>query len=125
MIPRHMTALLLGLVAGATTASGQRLDPVQWSMSSSVEVAPAGATVPLRLTAKIDPGWHLYSLTLPKELLPTTMTLAENTALDSYTVYQPRPARAMDPNLKAEVETFANEAVFWIPATLKKDAAGG
>ena len=102
----------------------QRLDPVQWSMTSVAEAVPPGATVPLRLSAKIDPGWHLYSLTIPKQLYPTRMTLADNAAIESYTVYQPQPVRAMDPNLKETVETYSNQADFWIPATLKKDASG-
>jgi thiol:disulfide interchange protein len=102
----------------------QRLDPVQWSMTSTAEAAKPGSTVPLRLTAKIEPGWHLYSLTIPKELNPTKITLAENSAVESYTVYQPQPVRAMDPNLKEVVETYSNQAEFWIPATLKSDAAG-
>jgi thiol:disulfide interchange protein DsbD len=105
-------------------AFAQSVDPVQWSMNSSAEVARPGATVPLRLTAKILPGWHLYSLTIPKHLLPTKLTLLDHPAVESYQVYQPQPVRAMDPNLKEEVETFSNQAEFWIPATLKKDAAG-
>jgi thiol:disulfide interchange protein DsbD len=105
-------------------ASAQKLDPVQWSMTSSAEVAQAGSTVPLKLTAKIEPGWHLYSLTIPKELYPTKITLAENPAVESSKVYQPPPVRTMDPNLKQEVETYSNQAEFFIPVTLTQDAKG-
>ncbi len=117
---------IAGLVAcvSAVAFAQARLDPVQWSMTSTAEVAKPGATVPLHLTAKIDPGWHLYSLTIPKDLYPTKLTLTDNPAVESYTVYQPPPVRAMDPNLKEVVETYSNQAEFWIPATLKKDAAG-
>jgi len=113
------SALAFGQDAGA-----KRLDPVQWSVTSTAQVAKPGATVPLHLIAKIDPGWHLYSLTIPKDLYPTKLTLLDNAAVDSYTVYQPPPVRAMDPNLKEVVETYSNRAEFWIPATLKKDASG-
>ncbi|HSP69282.1 MAG TPA: cytochrome c biogenesis protein CcdA [Bryobacteraceae bacterium] len=116
---------IAGLAACVSAvAVGQRLDPVQWSMTSSAEVAQAGATVPLRLTAKIEPGWHLYSLTIPKDLYPTKITLADNPAVESSKVYQPPPLRAMDPNLKQEVETYSNQAEFFIPATLTQDAQG-
>jgi thiol:disulfide interchange protein DsbD len=116
---------IAGLAACVSAvAFAQRLDPVQWSMTSSAEVARGGSTVPLRLTAKIELGWHLYSLTIPKHLYPTRLTLTDNPAVESYNVYQPQPVRTMDPNLKEEVETFSNQADFWIPATLKKDAAG-
>ena len=111
-------------VCVAAVASAQRLDPVQWSMTSSAEVAQAGTTVPLKLTAKIEPGWHLYSLTIPKDLNPTKITLTENPAVESSKVYQPPPVRTMDPNLKQEVETYSNQAEFWIPATLTTDASG-
>ncbi|MCU1336978.1 MAG: Redoxin domain protein [Bryobacterales bacterium] len=119
-------AKIAGLAAcfSAVAFGQQRLDPVQWSMTSSAEVARAGSTIPLRLIAKIEPGWHLYSLTIPKHLYPTKITLTDNPAVESYNVYQPQPVRTMDPNLKEEVETFSNQAEFWIPATLKKDAAG-
>jgi thiol:disulfide interchange protein len=122
----YRIAGLVGCVSAVALAQSPapRLDPVQWSMTSSAEVAKAGATVPLRLTAKIEPGWHLYSLTIPKQLLPTKITLTDNPAVDSYTVYQPAGVRAMDPNFKVEVETYSDQAEFWIPATLKKDAAG-
>jgi len=93
-------------------------------MTSSAEVAQAGSTVPLKLTAKIEPGWHLYSLTIPKDLYPTKITLTENPAVESSKVYQPPPVRTMDPNLKQEVETYSNQAEFWIPATLTTDASG-
>src|ERR1700674_1688107 len=107
---------IAGLAAcvAAVAFGQQRLDPVQWSMTSTAEVARPGATIPLRLTAKIDPGWHLYSLTIPKHLLPTTLKVTDNPALESYKVYQPQPVRAMDPNLKEEVETYSNQAEFWI-----------
>jgi thiol:disulfide interchange protein len=117
-------AVCVASVAFGQNVAPQRLDPVQWSMTSAAEVAKAGATVPLRVTAKIEPGWHLYSLTIPKDLYPTKLSLVDNPAVDSYTVYQPPPVRAMDPNLKEMVETYSNQAEFWIPATLKSDAAG-
>src|ERR1700674_5442704 len=89
---------IAGLAAcvAAVAFGQQRLDPVQWSMTSTAEVARPGATIPLRLTAKIDPGWHLYSLTIPKHLLPTTLKVTDNPAVESYRVYQPQPVRAMD-----------------------------
>jgi thiol:disulfide interchange protein DsbD len=104
-------------VCVAAVACAQRLDPVQWSMTSSAEVAQAGSTVPLKLTAKIEPGWHLYSLTIPKDLLPTTIKVTDNPAVESYVVYEPKPVRTLDPNLKQEVETYSNQAEFLIPTT--------
>src|SRR5665213_2382673 len=118
-------AKIAGLAACVSAvAFAQRLDPVQWTMTSTAEVAQAGSTVPLHLTAKIEPGWHLYSLTIPKNLLPTKITLTDSLGLDSYKVCGPPAVRTMDPNFKVEVETYSNQAEFWIPATLKQDAQG-
>src|SRR6202790_5660654 len=105
---------VLALCAAAVTVAQARVDPVQWSMTSSAEVARPGSTVPLRLTAKIEPGWHLYSLTIPKHLYPTKVTLTDNPAVESYTVYQPQPVRTMDPEFKEQIETYANMAELWI-----------
>ena len=117
-------AWLLLLVAPALPA--QRLDPVQWTLSSSVDKAPPGSTVTLQLTAKLDEGWHLYSLTTPKGgPIPTTAALAENPAVASAKLFEPKPDRKFDPNFGVDTETYQKEAVFWIQAIVKKDAATG
>ena len=89
-----------------------------------VSPAAPGATATARLTASIDPGWHLYSLSTPKGPIPTTVRIADNPAVVSYRVYQPKPAVKFDPNFQADTETFDNQAVFWIAVELAKDAAG-
>ncbi|HML17082.1 MAG TPA: protein-disulfide reductase DsbD N-terminal domain-containing protein, partial [Bryobacteraceae bacterium] len=110
----------------AAGLAAQRLDPVQWTLSSSVDKAPPGATVTLQLTAKLDEGWHLYSLTTPKGgPIPTTAALAESPAIASSKLFEPKPERKFDPNFGVDTETYQKEAVFWIEAVVKKDAASG
>ncbi|MEJ7604695.1 MAG: hypothetical protein WKF37_00095 [Bryobacteraceae bacterium] len=66
------TALLL---AGPFCIWGQKLNPVQWTLTLEPATAAAGAPVLGRLTAKLDPGWHIYSLTTPKGgPTPTVLT---------------------------------------------------
>ncbi len=117
------------LAAGAwllAPAYSQKLDPVQWSLTSETAKAPAGSSVTLKLTAKLDEGWHLYSLTTPKGgPIPTTAGLAENPAVGGFKIFQPKPERRFDPNFNLDTETFEKEAVFYIVADLKKDAAPG
>ena len=80
----------------------------------------------MRLTAKLDPGWHLYSLTTPPGgPIPTTAALAENPAIASSKFYQPKPERKFDPNFGIDTETFQKEVVFLIQAVIEKDAATG
>ncbi|HLX44058.1 MAG TPA: cytochrome c biogenesis protein CcdA [Bryobacteraceae bacterium] len=122
------TALfVLGL---APVLFGQKQDPVQWSLSSDVAKAAPGSVVPLKLTAKLEDGWHLYSLTQPKPgpdggPNPSTAVLAENAAVEGTKIYQSSPERKFDPNFKLDTETFEKEAQFFVLASLKKDAAAG
>src|SRR5712691_13293712 len=108
-----------------TPLSAQKLDPVHCTLTSDADKAPPGSTVPLRLTAKLDEGWHLYSLTTPKGgPIPTTAGLAEDPAIESSKLFQPKPERKFDRNFNLDTETFQKEAVFWTTAELKKDALG-
>jgi thiol:disulfide interchange protein DsbD len=116
-----VAVLLVALAAAGLRA--QQLDPVQWSLAVDSPAAP-GATVAARLTASIDPGWHLYSLSTPKGPIPTTIRIDGEPAVAAYRVYQPQPAVKFDPNFQADTETFDNQAVFWIAVELAKDAAG-
>jgi len=118
--------LAAALVFSLGVAQGAKLDPVQWELSSDAQKAPAGSSVALKLTAKLEPGWHLYSLTTPPGgPIPTTAKLADNPAVADSRLYQPQPERKFDPNFNLDTETFEKEAVFWIVANLKKDAAAG
>jgi thiol:disulfide interchange protein len=108
-------------------SSGLAQELVHWSLASdSTKVAP-GSTVTLRLTAKIDPGWHMYSLTPEPTDGPnaTTIALAPNPAIESAALFQPAPERKFDPNFKFATETFSNEVVFVVAAKLKPDAPSG
>src|ERR1700752_221670 len=88
------------------SAHGQRLDPAHWTLPSDVSQAPPGSTVALRLPAKLDDGWHLYSLTTPKGgPIPTTAGLAENPAVASGKLFQPKPERRFDPTFNIDTET--------------------
>ena len=91
---------------------------------------PAGVTVPLQLTATLQDGWHLYSLTTPKGgPIRTTAVLSgvasgEVSAIEDWTLYQPKPEVRFDPNFNLETETFGEQTVFLIPTKLKPDAGG-
>jgi thiol:disulfide interchange protein DsbD len=118
-------ALLLACACGPL-ASAQRLDPVQWTLTSDTNKTAPGSSVTLRLTAKLDEGWHLYSPTTPKGgPIPTTIALADSPPIAGFKLYQPKPERKFDPNFNLDTETFQKEVVFWLTAELKKDAPAG
>jgi thiol:disulfide interchange protein len=114
---------------GVLLASGvfaQAQDPVQWTLSSDAPRAAPGAKVVLKLTATLEDGWHLYSLTTPKGgPIRTTASIAENPAIESAKLYQPKPERKFDKNFGIDTETFEKEIVFLVEAQVKKDAPAG
>ncbi|MEB2360656.1 MAG: thioredoxin family protein [Bryobacterales bacterium] len=115
----------LALAFLAAPGFAQKLNPVQWSLTLEPSSAPPGGQVALRLTAAMDAGWHLYSLTTPRPPIATTISLAKNPAIAGFKVYQPAPVRKLDPNFDTETETFDGKAVFLIVATIAGDAPGG
>jgi thiol:disulfide interchange protein len=121
---RRFAAVLLfaAIVLFAPGAFAQ--NPVSWALSSdSIKAAP-GSTVTLKLTATIDEGWHMYALTTPAGI-PTTIQLADNPAVASSKVFQPKAITKFDPNFNADTNTFEKEVVFLVPAELAKNAPAG
>ncbi len=119
----------LGIIASvfASCLLASDTDPVQWTLSSEAAKAAPGAIVPLHLTAKLDAGWHLYSLSPTPNNIPiaTTVSFAEAPAVESFALYQPKPEKKLDPNFGYEIEMYAGEAVLLVNAQLRKDASGG
>jgi thiol:disulfide interchange protein len=116
--------LLLAAVAGSLSAQRNQ---VKWALALEPPAAAPGGKVLARLTAAIDPGWHLYSLTKPATPanIATTITLAPNPAIAKHRVLQPAPKRAFDKNFNTETETYDGEAVFLVELELAPDAGAG
>jgi len=103
---------------------GKAPDPVNWTLTFDTPSAAPGSHVLARLAAKIDPGWHLYSLTTPRPPIATTVTL-DNPAVASVKLYQPQPVVKLDPSFGVNTETFGESVTFLLDIELKKDAAPG
>ena len=57
--------LAVSVLLGAGAVFAQKLNPVQWSMYYRCDRRPLRVRcVNARLVAKLDPGWHIYSLSL-------------------------------------------------------------
>jgi thiol:disulfide interchange protein len=119
------TSRLLLLLLLACAALAQPTDPVGWSLSLDYSSAPPGFKVPVRLTARIAPGWHVYSLSTPPGPIPTTVRLLDNPAVAGYQVYQPRPKIEFDRNFRLDTETFEGKTAFILVVELKPDVPPG
>ena len=108
----------------------QKLDPVQWTLTADQAKAGKGGQAILRLTATIQPGWHLYSPTTPPPgpdggPIPTSLKLDESPAVEKTIIYQPKPDQKFDPNFNLSVEWFQKETAFVVAANVKSDAPTG
>src|SRR5438445_6797519 len=114
--------LMLGSVVTAQTT--KKL-PVQWTFASdSASVAPGGSFL-AKLTAKIDAGWHMYSLTTPKGGGLPTIVKIDNPAVAGVKIYQPKPDKKFDQNFNVDTERYEGEVVFLAEVELAKNATAG
>ena len=126
MSPRTPIFLALVLALGATLGSAQKLDPVKWALELEQESIPPGAQVLARLTATIEEGWYLYSPTTPSGgPIPTQIEVTEIDPFGDFEIYQRPPVTKFDPNFKLDTETYQNEAVFLLRATLSNNVEPG
>lgn len=126
----HMFRVTPYLTIAAMLAGGsayaQGLDPVKWTLTAGVSKVKAGGSIPLKLTATLEPGWHLYApSTPPGGPIPTTLKLLENSMVENFTVQEPAPARKFDENFKVDVEWYQQEVTFTVPVQLKPDVPAG
>ena len=96
----------------------------QWQAVADPGAAAPGGTALVRVTAKIDSGWHLYSASTPAGL-PTSFQFGPGAPVENTRVFQTMPKRAYDANFSADTETYEGEAQFILELTLKKDAQAG
>ena len=107
------------LIAGAAQAQ----NPVHWTLGSDAkaDIKPADR-IEARLTARIDNGWHLYSLTQgPGGPVPTRIYVPDGTIFQLGG--QPEgsaPHVAMDPSFGINTETYDADTVFRIPLVAGK-----
>ena len=119
---RCKTLLLLAALPALALAQGPH--NVQWSLSLEPAAAAPGSLVLARLEARIDPGWHVYSMT-SAGAIPTSVKLAANAAVEKVRLFQAPPKKAYDPNFQLDTETYEGSAVFLLELHLKPDAAAG
>jgi len=125
--------VVLATVMTWSEAAAQGLNPV--TLSGRIEPARVkpGQKATILITAKIDPTWHLYSLTQPPGgPRPTRITLEDGMPMAiEGSVQQPKPTVAPDPNFSMPgqppfmTETFEREAIFTVPVRISQDAPAG
>jgi DsbC/DsbD-like thiol-disulfide interchange protein len=101
--------------------------PVVWTAdAATIPVAP-GSIVTIRLHARIDQGWHMYSTTQGAGgPIPTRILIEPGqpfTLVDSVT--GPAATRRFDPNFGITVDTYDAGAAFAVRVRVAPDAPAG
>ncbi len=109
----------------AACAFAQGENHVQWTITVDPATAAPGASIVAHLEARIDDGWHMYSLTTPPGPIPTTIKTVNGAAIANVTFFEPPPVRKYDENFKADTETYEGTQTFLARIELKKDVAPG
>ena len=120
------TVVAAALVGAAGDASAQLKTPITWSAASTVLTAAAGGTVKAELTARIDEGWHLYSLTQNPPPDPTRIVVADGQPFAlAGKIEAPAPETGFDQAQGSETEFYNERVTFRVPLAVAKGTAPG
>lgn len=107
----------------AVAASGQ--NPVSLSMTVAPASVPSGGSGTAKISASIDGGWYMYSITQGAGgPIQTRISLGEG-PFKMGSVSGPRPKVKMDPNFGINTESYAGSAVFNVPFTVNAGTPEG
>jgi thiol:disulfide interchange protein DsbD len=116
---------------GATPDPAQNQNPISISVKIDQSQLKPGQTAKLMITAKLDPGWHLYALTQPPPPRAAKVTIDESGAFKlAGPVRQPKPKVYKDPNFSEPdkpfiSQAFENEVTFTALIKVASDAKAG
>lgn len=117
--------MIIALTAIPALSQEKILNPVEWSLKVTSVVAKDG-TLTAELTAKIEDGWHLYSLApINNGPRPTRITLPAEQAFElSGKIEAPDPFVETDPNFGVEVEYYEDSVTFKLPLKRRSGPGG-
>jgi DsbC/DsbD-like thiol-disulfide interchange protein len=124
--PLYQLSVAAALVTALRVAPQRAQTPVHWTASSAGTVAP-GATVDAHISAAIDSGWHVYSLTQGAGgpiAMRITLAAGQPFALKGNPT-GPAPHTAFDPNFGIQVELYEKSATFTVPVAVATAAPPG
>jgi DsbC/DsbD-like thiol-disulfide interchange protein len=120
-MPEVMRKCLLFVAFAVVTlaASGQIKDPVDWEFSSKKINA---TTYEVRLNAKLENGWHIYSQTTPDGgPIPTSISFAKNPLITLMGAAKEvgKMEKRFEPLFGVDVKQFSNKVDFVQTVTVK------
>ncbi len=109
------------------TASLVAQEAATWSAKASVTTVKPGDKIEVRVTAKLNDNWHIYSITpMDEGPVPTEIGFTKKSVLErAGKIRQPKPVVKFDENFGVNTEYFENDVTFTMPAVVKSTAANG
>ncbi len=120
-------APMLAAALVAAPAAGAQENPVTWTLTPSATTVAPGGTVSAKLSATIEDGWHVYSITQgPGGPIPTRISLADgHPFVLADALKAPAPISGFDSNFGITVETYEGSAAFTLPLKVAATAHPG
>ena len=119
---------ILTVVALLAAPAQRPADVVKWSVEP-VAALTGGATVNVKVTAQVQPGWKLYALEQPAGgPKPLAFALATGSPFEvlARRIAGPKAkVQKQDANFAVDTHYYENEAVFTVPVSLSKTATAG
>jgi thiol:disulfide interchange protein DsbD len=118
---------ILIVLLWATLAANCQENPVSWSAVCLNRSVHPGQQFTARVSARISPGWHIYSITqAPGGPTPTTITVPDKQPFTlAGFVIGPLPHSSYDPNFQLQTETYKQAASFKVPLVAAKTIQSG
>jgi thiol:disulfide interchange protein DsbD len=122
-----MRRTLFGVALACAALTFAAADPVAWKAQDPPAKVKAGARFDLKLVARIQEGWRLYSMKpMDDGPIPTRIWLAEGQPLQlAGAIRAADPEKVQDPSFGMEVELYQGEADFTLPLRLAAAAPAG
>ncbi len=100
---------------------------VQFRLEVHPKKVPAGSSLEAVLHARIDKGWHLYSMTQPPGgPIPTSISVERNPVFKQVgSVQQPPVHKWFDQTFEIETEYLEGDVDFRIPVKISRSASPG
>jgi thiol:disulfide interchange protein DsbD len=111
------------------TPATQARDPVRWSanVTDAKRAVRPGDRFDVQLSAQLDQGWHLYSLTpVPQGPAPTIIGLPDGQPFAlAGEITEPLPQSRYDPNFDRDTWYFDDAVTFVVPVKVEATARPG
>jgi len=119
--------VVMAVLLGAQPSALDAQDPVKWRVNLDRGEIAQGDTVVASVSATIDPGWYIYSITQGEGgPVPTSITLpAEQLFERAGSVEGPDPTVKFDENFSMRVEVHELAVSYRIPVVLVANSGAG